>query len=227
MVIPDEASCLRKLTHLPQKMEDVVENCPSVAHRPKQARCRVHVALTEHSVLWYRGVASKTGCNREGAGSISRSIGCRHSIVFFLVVRVYHGDYGACKMIGEKTISVLRSVALSGSQSGNSVTMSRVNLSRLLRMAFEHSFDEDWYLDKYPDVKEAIEMELFKSGIDHFCLSGAFEGRLPCKINLDEEAYLSIHADVAAAIAKKEVSSATEHFENSGHLEGRRFSLSV
>ena len=130
-------------------------------------------------------------------------------------------------MISEETISILRSIALSGAQSGNSVTVSRVNLSRLLRMAIESSFNENWYLDKYPDVEEAIGKGLFRSGVDHFCLSGVFEGRLPCKVNLDEEVYLSIHADVATAIAKKEVSSATEHFENSGHLEGRKFSLSI
>lgn len=41
-----------------------------------------------------------------------------------------------------------------------------------------NNFDEQYYLEQYPDIKAAIKQKVFKSGYDHFMKHGASEGRL-------------------------------------------------
>ncbi len=82
-------------------------------------------------------------------------------------------------------------------------------------------FDEDWYLEQNPDVREAIAKGNVKSGWDHFINNGYFEGRLPRALEFDEDFYLKEYPDVAAAIDSKSISSAEDHFFYVGRLEGR------
>ena len=128
-------------------------------------------------------------------------------------------------MIGVSEISVLRALSISGSGSGDNVVLSKRQLAKLLRIAIEKDFDEEWYLERYPDVSTAKSKGLFASGIEHYCTVGIYEGRLPRKLTIDERAYLARHKDVAAAIKTKAIGSASEHFEKIGYLEGRSFSL--
>lgn len=45
--------------------------------------------------------------------------------------------------------------------------------------AEETPFDEAWYLDAYPDVRDAVAAGVFESGRDHWLRFGKTEGRLP------------------------------------------------
>ena len=39
------------------------------------------------------------------------------------------------------------------------------------------TFDEDWYLDRYNDVRKSVKIGDLPSGYDHYCLYGKKEGR--------------------------------------------------
>ena len=43
----------------------------------------------------------------------------------------------------------------------------------------EFEFDEAWYLERYPDVRAAIQAELIPSGREHYRRHGRGEGRKP------------------------------------------------
>ena len=51
--------------------------------------------------------------------------------------------------------------------------------------------DDAWYLEKYPDVAEAIKAGKIKSAREHFMSNGYFEGRLPFPIKIEERWYLT------------------------------------
>jgi hypothetical protein len=40
-------------------------------------------------------------------------------------------------------------------------------------------FDEEWYLQRNPDVAEVVQEGGFKSGLEHYLVHGCNEGRLP------------------------------------------------
>jgi len=83
------------------------------------------------------------------------------------------------------------------------------------------NFDEDWYISAYPDVRDAIKQENFKSGLAHFRSMGYFEGRLPVNIVFDENFYLGRYADISQAINLGSIPSAKLHFFTRGYKEGR------
>jgi hypothetical protein len=83
------------------------------------------------------------------------------------------------------------------------------------------NFDEKYYLNKYPDVLNAIKSKKIDSAEDHYVNTGYFESRLPYKIMVDEKYYFSQNPDVERAVKSGQVSSAQDHFENTGYLEGR------
>ena len=93
----------------------------------------------------------------------------------------------------------------------------------LLNAAVEGLLDEDWYLNRYPDVAAAIKRGIFRSAAHHYAVSGLQEGRMPCPIVIDEADYLARHKDVATAIKAGKLASATEHFYLAGFVEGRAF----
>ncbi len=84
------------------------------------------------------------------------------------------------------------------------------------------SFDEKWYLTKYPDVGEAVAAGVFHSGHHHFVEVGYFEGRYPREFEVDEKWYVATYPDVAEGIKKGKIKSARQHFNEHGYDEGRR-----
>jgi hypothetical protein len=94
-----------------------------------------------------------------------------------------------------------------------------VEVIKLLLRGIE--FDERWYLSRYPDVAEAVNARVLKSGRHHFIEIGYFEGRRPCEFEVDEKWYLMTNPDVAERIGKSEIKSARQHFNEHGYDEGR------
>jgi hypothetical protein len=81
--------------------------------------------------------------------------------------------------------------------------------------------DEVWYLDRYPDVAQAIESKILNSAEEHYCQSGYFEHRMPYYIRVDANWYVEQYSDVRAAIENQVFPSAQAHFELIGFKEGR------
>ena len=81
--------------------------------------------------------------------------------------------------------------------------------------------DEEWYLDEYPDVAEAIKAGQFKSPKHHFVENGYLEGRRPRPFEVDEAWYLAANPDVADGVRAGHIASALEHFATDGYVEGR------
>ncbi len=76
-------------------------------------------------------------------------------------------------------------------------------------------FDEVFYLQRYPDVAEAVASGSFASGLEHFLRSGLIEGRDPNTL-FDSAFYLQQNPDVAIAGMHP-----WEHFVDYGIAEGR------
>src|SRR6266705_6805892 len=82
-------------------------------------------------------------------------------------------------------------------------------------------FDEDWYLNAYPDLGKAIADKAFADGFTHFVTVGYYEGRLPIQIDMDDDWYLATYPDVANAIIQGVMKTPEEHFMRNGYREGR------
>jgi hypothetical protein len=82
--------------------------------------------------------------------------------------------------------------------------------------------DEDWYVQAYPDIAEAITAGAVKSAKIHFIENGYFEGRLPFELTVDEDWYLATYPDVVEGITRGDFRSAKDHFQNYGYKEGRQ-----
>ncbi len=81
--------------------------------------------------------------------------------------------------------------------------------------------DEDWYLDKYKDVQEAIVAGRVGGAKEHYHLFGYYENRQPYPIQVDSGFYLSRNSDVVEAVKQGQVGSAQDHFDRFGFAEGR------
>lgn len=81
--------------------------------------------------------------------------------------------------------------------------------------------DEAWYLERYPDVAEAIKEGKVASARDHFMQDGYFEGRWPFAMNVDERWYLTQNPGVADYIRAGRLKTAQQHFDHDGYREGR------
>jgi hypothetical protein len=94
---------------------------------------------------------------------------------------------------------------------------------RILASAIKQKggFDEKFYLEKYPDIANAVRSKKIESGLDHYVETGYFENRWPRKLIVDERYYLEENPDVADAVRKGLVESAQKHFEQAGFIEGR------
>ena len=82
-------------------------------------------------------------------------------------------------------------------------------------------FDEQFYLEQYPDIAAAVKAKKVQSALDHYVTTGYFENRKPFRIIVDERYYLQENPDVAEAVKRGAVRSAQEHFDNAGFNEGR------
>jgi hypothetical protein len=82
-------------------------------------------------------------------------------------------------------------------------------------------FDEDWYLSKYPDVRDAVKSGALDSGWTHFKAIGYLEGRVGAPIAVDSDWYLETYPDVAKAVIDGHVTNVQNHYTDFGHAEGR------
>lgn len=102
------------------------------------------------------------------------------------------------------------------------VTCSYENLIRMLQqLIIGVEVDERWYLERYPDIAQAIEEGVVQSARLHFVNDGYFEGRLPFPIHVDERYYLEHNSGVAEYVRKGLLESGQQHFEENGYTEGR------
>ena len=81
--------------------------------------------------------------------------------------------------------------------------------------------DEQWYLERYPDIAEAIENGIIASAQQHFIDDGYFEGRQPFPIRVNERWYLMNNTGVADFVRQGKLESGQQHFEENGYMEGR------
>lgn len=96
------------------------------------------------------------------------------------------------------------------------------NMVQLLRrMIIGVEVDEAWYLDRYPDIAEAISQGVVKSARLHFVNDGYFEGRMPFPIRVDERYYLAQNAGVSDFVRKGMLVTGQQHFDENGYAEGR------
>lgn len=82
-------------------------------------------------------------------------------------------------------------------------------------------FDEEYYLQQYPEINSAITQGLVTGGLDHFQRYGLKEGRTKVSRYYDEATYLENNPGVADAVAANIFASGLEHFINHGYEEGR------
>jgi hypothetical protein len=82
-------------------------------------------------------------------------------------------------------------------------------------------FDETFYLETYPDIRNAVRSGKIGSGLEHYVATGYFESRLPARLMVDELFYLQENPDVADAIRNGRIKSAQLHFDAVGFREGR------
>ena len=80
-------------------------------------------------------------------------------------------------------------------------------------------FDEGLYRAANPDVNQAVTAGVFKSGLEHFQVSGQFEER-KFSASFDSSYYLTQYSDLAAEASKGKF-SAIQHFLQFGQFEGR------
>jgi hypothetical protein len=106
--------------------------------------------------------------------------------------------------------------------SSDEILISRATLRRLLDLYISSwEFDEEWYLETYPDVRVAIEEKQFASGWDHYRSVGYLEGRFGSRPLVNNDWYVETYPDVAQAIIEGKVASASDHYLQFGRAEGR------
>jgi hypothetical protein len=91
----------------------------------------------------------------------------------------------------------------------------------LVPMILAIDFDDAWYLEKYPDVRDAVTKRIVTDAREHYVVSGYFEHRLPRKIVVDERWYVATYKDIAEALKKNHWKNAQQHYEDFGFREGR------
>jgi hypothetical protein len=89
------------------------------------------------------------------------------------------------------------------------------------RLIADVPVDESWYLERYPDIAEAIRHGVVASPKYHFVHDGYFEGRVPFPIRVDEQYYLTQNPGVAEYVQKGDLKSGQQHFDEHGYKEGR------
>lgn len=109
---------------------------------------------------------------------------------------------------------------------GDRIEMSRQGFKALLSALLRNSeFDEDWYLETYPDVRKGIEAGTIADAHDHYVNHGYFEGRLPGLRGFDAETYAELNPDVVRAIHGASPDARRmaliNHFLQFGYKEGR------
>lgn len=88
-----------------------------------------------------------------------------------------------------------------------------------MALTINELFDEQFYLETYPGVAEAVANGTVSDGFFHFIRFGQFESRDPNPI-FNTNFYLATNPGVAAAV-EQNVLTPTEHFINFGQFEQR------
>jgi hypothetical protein len=91
----------------------------------------------------------------------------------------------------------------------------------LLIAASNLPFDQEFYLENYPDIAKAIDHGRVSSARAHFIEEGFLEGRFGSKPQVDEGYYKNAYPDVAAAVNAGGIASALEHYMRAGAYEAR------
>jgi hypothetical protein len=113
-------------------------------------------------------------------------------------------------------------LTISTSKGKTTVSCSYKNFVQLIRRAIiDVPVNEPWYLERYPDIAEAIGQGIVLSPKSHFINDGYFEGRLPFPIQVDERYYLTQNPGVAEHVRKGDLASGQQHFDENGYQEGR------
>lgn len=94
-------------------------------------------------------------------------------------------------------------------------------VNMLRRMIAGVEVDERWYLERYPDIADAIQKGVVSSAQQHFVNDGYFEGRQPFAIHVNERWYLTQNAGVADYVRQGKLESGQQHFDENGYNEGR------
>jgi hypothetical protein len=81
--------------------------------------------------------------------------------------------------------------------------------------------DPQWYLEKYPDIREAIAAGAVSDSAEHFRRFGYYEHRMPYKLEVVEDWYLDAYPDVKSGIELGHFASGQAHFDMLGYREGR------
>lgn len=82
-------------------------------------------------------------------------------------------------------------------------------------------FDENFYLNNNPGVRQAVEAGIFSSGLEHFQQFGLAEGRVNVSPVWSEATYLASNPDVAAAVNAGQFVTGLQHYILFGEEEGR------
>jgi hypothetical protein len=90
-----------------------------------------------------------------------------------------------------------------------------------LRILQKINVDEAWYIQAYPDVRDAIQKGIVPDAKSHYYRFGYFEHRMPYQIVVDEPWYQAQYPDVRAAIVGRHFASGQAHFDLLGFREGR------
>jgi hypothetical protein len=115
-----------------------------------------------------------------------------------------------------------RAVEISTVRGELRVSLSYDDFIKIIRLMISGiKVDEEWYLNEYPDIAQAIRDGKLESAKQHFLDDGFFEGRRPFPMPVDERWYLEQYPDVAESVRKGVVSSAEQHFAEDGYREGR------
>ncbi len=106
----------------------------------------------------------------------------------------------------------------------NSVTMTVDEFRSLINFALEAvTVDEDWYIARYPDIRDAVASRGSKTyASEHYRAHGFLEGRLPHDPVVDEAWYRKSYPDVDEAIRLGHETDAKSHFIDKGYYEGRK-----
>jgi len=91
---------------------------------------------------------------------------------------------------------------------------------RPTKTAMEALFDEAFYLQRYPDVRAAVERGNLTSGAAHFSVAGFAEGRQPCYV--DELWYSREYPLAAQEVGQGDFSNFVAHYCEVGQKRGYR-----
>jgi Phytanoyl-CoA dioxygenase (PhyH) len=99
------------------------------------------------------------------------------------------------------------------------VEVSTVAMTMTTTAPEQASFDERWYLDRYPDVAAAIADGAFWSGWQHFATVGAAEGR-EGHVVVDVDWYVRSYPQLGGEIDVNDPTQVAEHYHRVGRHRG-------